>query len=69
MNKNRIEGRYGTTSWHNTVTAPAAIAAIPPAKLDRMDGVKPVSTVVWDPWLALAVSHGDPIRYLGVKGS
>ena len=21
----------------------------------------PVSTVVWDPWLALAVSHGDPI--------
>ena len=22
----------------------------------------PVRTVVWDPWLALAVSHGDPIR-------
>ena len=27
MNKNRIEGRYGTTSWHNTVTALAALAA------------------------------------------
>ena len=24
----------------------------------------PVRTVVWDPWLALAVSHGDPIRLL-----
>jgi hypothetical protein len=22
----------------------------------------PVRTVVWDPWLALGVSHGDPIR-------
>jgi hypothetical protein len=21
----------------------------------------PVRTVLWDPWLALAVSHGDPI--------
>jgi hypothetical protein len=21
----------------------------------------PVRTVVWDPWLALVVSHGDPI--------
>ena len=26
----------------------------------------PVCTVVWDPWLALAVSHGDPIRLLRV---
>jgi hypothetical protein len=24
----------------------------------------PVRTVVWDPWLALGVSHGDPIRCL-----
>lgn len=24
----------------------------------------PVRTVVWDPWLALAVSHGDPILRL-----
>ena len=23
---------------------------------------EPVRWVVWDPWLALAVSHGDPIR-------
>jgi hypothetical protein len=27
MDKNRIEGRHGAMSWHNTVTAPAAIAA------------------------------------------
>lgn len=30
-------------------------------KPPRMDEVEPVCTVVWDPWLALAVSHGDPI--------
>ena len=27
MNKNRIEGRHGAMSWHNTTTASAAIAA------------------------------------------
>ncbi len=27
---------------------------------------RPVRTVVWDPWLALGVSHGDPIRLLGM---
>ncbi len=25
---------------------------------------EPIRTVVWDPWLALAVSHRDPIRFL-----
>lgn len=25
-----------------------------------------VRRVVWDPWLALAVSHGDPIRLFGL---
>jgi hypothetical protein len=29
----------------------------------------PVRTVVWDPWLALAVSHGDPIRFLEIIGT
>jgi len=27
-------------------------------------GYGPVCPVVWDPWLALVVSHGDPIRSL-----
>lgn len=31
--------------------------------LSRMNGVKPIRTVVWDPWLALAVSHGDPVGW------
>jgi hypothetical protein len=47
-----------------------ASGAVAPRKIreacphGRRNEVKPVRTVVWDPWLALAVSHGDPIRLL-----
>ena len=27
----------------------------------------PVRSVLWDPWLALAVSHGDPIRFFSIS--
>jgi hypothetical protein len=44
-----------------------ASGAVAPRKIreacphGRRNEVKPVRMVVWDPWLALAVSHGDPI--------
>ena len=135
MDKNRIEGRYGTTSWHNTAKSSGlpvevnaavvqgSIAFLPGETCRERSGQEsaeaivvgvtsrsanehnarvrggtesrhdgkhvgaqgrasacpsrglvprpcgtagygPVCPVVWDPWLALVVSHGDPIRSL-----
>ena len=39
MDKNRIEGRHGAMSWHNTTTAKAAIAA--PARCEATPQIVP----------------------------
>jgi hypothetical protein len=59
-----LRGLVPRPSGTAVYNAPGAVA--PQRKREanphgRRNGVKPIRTVVWDPWLALVVSHGDPI--------
>ena len=52
-----LRGLVPRPSGTAVYNAPAAIAALAPAKPDRMDGVKPVRTVVWED------GGGNPASY------
>ena len=67
-----LRGLVPRPSGTAVYNAPGAVA--PQRKREanphgRRNGVKPVRTVVWDPWLALVVSHGDPIFLLCFGGN
>ena len=46
-----VQEQASACSLHGLVPCPSGTAVY-----------GPVRTLVWDPWLALAVSHGDPIQ-------
>lgn len=50
----------GKEAWENEIRAILAICHREAFQNGRRHGVKPVCTVVWDPWLALRVSRGNP---------